>query len=273
VASVKIHRVKLPKKNELDFYFVTGDWHSEHYSRPTFEMMLQHAQKLPKKNRKLIINGDFLDCPEFMTKFLGAIKMETIRSNMEYIYMPAAEREYEWGCLIFEQLLEVFLPENIIFGLGNHDWRLENFMELYAPKIYKPYFNIDLGLKLSERGIRIYKYNDWLDIGKVSITHGMYHGMSAGLRHYNACGHSVIFNHVHQFTARSFVRREDTVIAWSNPCMSTLAPEYTKNAENNWSDGYGVLAVRSNGMFNYNVFLNVNNQIVLPDGTVLSGNK
>jgi len=271
VANVKIHRVKLPQKNKIDFYFVTGDWHSEHYSEPTFKIMLDHAMMLPRSRRKLIINGDFLDCPEFMTKFLGALKFETIRSNMESVYLPAAEREFEWGLWIFDQILEIFPPENIIFGEGNHDWRLSNFMALYAPKMYQPYFDIKKGLKLSERGIRHYKYNDWLDIGKVSITHGMYHGISAGLRHYNACGHSVIFNHVHQLSARSFVRREDTVIAWSNPCMSTLAPEYTKNADNNWSDGYGFLAVRSNGMFNYNVFLNINNQIVLPDGTVLKG--
>ena len=57
----KITKVKLPKRGQLHNYFIAGDWHSFSINPHCYSILIQHAKKFPKKDRKLIINGDFLD--------------------------------------------------------------------------------------------------------------------------------------------------------------------------------------------------------------------
>jgi hypothetical protein len=51
--------------------------------------------------------------------------------------------------------------------------------------------------------------------------------------------------------------------------MCNLNPDYIKNQETNWTNGYAVLNVKENGHFNYHSFTIWDNQLVLPSGKVL----
>ena len=150
---------------------------------------------------------------------------------------------------------------------ANHDWRADNFASKYCPAPYRHHFNLKARLNLEKRNIDHVDYNDWLDVGNVSITHGMYHGTSASKKHYIASGaKSVIYSHVHQYEVRPYVARGKTRHTWSLPAMCNLNPHYLKNSENNWSNGYGVLNVRPSGDFNFNVFTVWDDALVLPNG-------
>ncbi len=270
MAKSNILNLKTPKKDNTHHYFIAGDLHDFACDEPTLDIMLKHAKLLPRKDRHLILNGDINDFPEFMdhNKKLASNAKNT--DMIEEFYHPAFCLGIEWGKSLLSKCLSVFDAKNIVVVEGNHEARLRYFQGM-IPNRYRHDFDWFKALNLKELGIKHIQYNQWIDIGHVSITHGMYHGNTALKRHYEAAGRSVIFNHVHQVASQSFVRRGDTVRAWSNPCMCKMNPPYLRGSENNWTMGYGHLLMRSTGQFNYNVHTVYDDKLILSDGKELIG--
>jgi hypothetical protein len=175
----------------------------------------------------------------------------------------------KWANEILDRLQKVF--SKIIYIDGNHcETRVKNFREKYASVNTKHIFNSYLQMKLDQRRIEYINYNDWLDIGELSITHCMYHGSSCHKKHYLAAGgNSVVFSHVHHVETHSYVSRGKTKMSWSLPAMCSLNPEYLKNQEQNWSNGYGTIHFRPNGFFNLYIHNIWDNQLILPSGHVI----
>lgn len=263
--SKKTIKVAAPSKG-FDFYSVISDIHDIHAHWPTIDIMCKAAERFPKSKRNLILNGDILDLPEIMSKNLSKLSHKTISGNMESVYLPAIEMAWEWGNYFLDKMQKTY--NNIIWIDGNHDWRAYDFMVKYSPKAYKQSFDLRHNLKLDSRGIKHIRYNHWLDIGKCSFTHGMYHGTTALKKHLDASGQSVVFGHIHQVSSTSKITRGDTQIAWSLPCASTLNPDYIKDSENNWSNGFGELFVRPKGYFNFYICSVWNDELVHPNGRV-----
>ena len=74
---MKVVKIPTPKKGAIDSYFIAGDWHSHHIHDPSYKILKKASLRIPKKQRRLIINGDFLDCEHLMKKsenFKGRIK-------------------------------------------------------------------------------------------------------------------------------------------------------------------------------------------------------
>jgi hypothetical protein len=125
-----------------------------------------------------------------------------------------------------------------------------------CPAGYKEMFQYESALHLQKRGILFVDYNNWLDIGDhLSVTHGMFHGTSAHKRHFDASGgRSVIFSHIHHDNKMSFMSRGDTKQVHSLPAMCNLNPDYIRNTETNWTNGYGQIHMRSDSKFNFYTF-------------------
>jgi hypothetical protein len=260
--------------NRLAGAFIAGDWHlKDGIDWASVNILLKHAETVPPEFRNLIINGDYLDAP-FLMKNKDDFKKWFKRAEgiVDY-FIPNAEEEIESGNNLLDTLQKTFT--SIIFVMGNHDWRYLWFKDLIKKTHgeYSENFNITTKLKLHERGIDHVLYNDWLDWGsELSITHGMYHGSTCHKKHYEACrGRNVIFSHVHYYECKSFRVRGDTIYSMSLPAMCRLNPEYIKNSETNWSNGYGLIIMRPDGKFNFNVFNIWDNKLVLPDGKVIKG--
>jgi len=267
---VKITELALPSKGEISTYHIAGDWHSEAMSLPCLKIMLGLAQSLPKKKRRLIINGDFLDAPFLMPRNSEYKKHIKRADGIEDYFLPKAEEELAWGNRILDRLQKVY--SEIIYVEGNHDWRYRDFINV-APPAYAHNFDYRLQLSLDKRGINYVNYNDWLDIGEEwTITHGMYHGASCLKRHYEAArSRNVIFSHVHTDARMAFTGRGDTVHSYSLPAFCNLNPHYIKNRENNWDMGFSTLQVRADGKCHYNSFVIRDNKLVLPGGKIISG--
>jgi hypothetical protein len=62
-------------------------------------------------------------------------------------------------------------------------------------------------------------------------------------------------------------------MSWSLPAMCTLNPEYIKNSENNWSNGYGTLHMKPNGNFNFFTHQIWDNELILPNGLNIKNDK
>ena len=261
---MKITRIKTPVKGKTDFYFIAGDWHFEAMDKPSYSIMCQHAKTIPKNQRKLIINGDFLDA-EFLMKKNEMFKIWSKKDNgCDEFFCPKADLEFEWANKILDELGEIF--PKIYFVEGNHDWRYGMFKEM-CPREYAHNFDIVKRMYLEDREIPFVKYNDWLDVGKLSITHGIYCGTSALKKHYEASGgRNVVYSHVHHADSKSFICRGETKKVWSLPCFSDTNPEYIKNRDNNWEKGYGTFAMKSNGNFHLNIHVVYDDSIILSNG-------
>ena len=261
----------MPSSGEIHTYIVASDWHSEFINVPTYNILKKFARTIPRSQRRLIINGDFLDAPYLMKKKSEFKKFTTCFEGMETYFLPYAEREFEWGNKILDEMQNLF--DYIYFIGGNHCcFRYEMFMHEYCPSAYRHNFNLPLQLKFRERGIPHIKYNSWLDIGKLSITHGMFHGASALKRHWEASGgRNTVFGHVHHDDCKTFRARGDSVKSWSLPAMCDLNPDYIKNSDVNWTNGFMTINMKSNGNFNAHTHNVWDNELILPNGKLITG--
>lgn len=266
---MKITKMAAPSKG-ITSTFIAGDWHTGALNKPTFNIMLEHAKSLPPDMRNLIINGDFLDAAHLMKRDENFKKWIKRGEGIDDYFIPLSEQEFEWGNEVLDKLQDVFT--DIIFVYGNHDWRYDWFKSIISPA-YAHNFDIQKQLKLAERKIDTVAYNNWLDWGeRLTITHGMFHGTTCHKKHYEACGaKNVIFSHVHSHDVKSFQVRGDTRNSISLPAMCDLNPEYIKNSETNWSNGYGQILMRPNGKFNFYCHQIWDNKLVLPNGNTIEG--
>lgn len=250
----KITRLSLPKKNQTRSYLICGDLHAQYVHDPSLKILLAYGKTLPRKDRNLIINGDLADFPYFMmTKNAHAKKWIKRSDGVDEFFLPEYEEEIEFiNKKILDRLCKVF--ENIYFLHGNHDNpRIKAFLDL-CPHGYRHNFNMERDLHFKQRGIRVVAgYNDWLDLGKLAITHGMYHGASALKKHVDTARKSVIYSHVHVDECKSFVTRDAFLKAWSLPAMCKLNPKYMKNRDSQWTNGFGKITVFHDGLFNVDI--------------------
>ena len=263
-------KVDLPGSG-FDNYFAISDIHSEHYCPVSHRVFLQHVDMVPRVNRKLIINGDMLDCLHFMGKPGDFRKMAASIPIIENVLIPDSELEFQWGNDYLDMLQNYF--DEIYYIQGNHDWRYKNFALNYSPTAYKHHFDISLQLNLKKRGIQMIEYPDYLDVGNLTVTHGVRHGNNHNKAMYELVGRSILYGHVHHYNCTSFVKRGVECKAFSMPCMSLLSPEYQiKRGENNWSNGYANFQVKPNGKFNMFMAEIYDGELILPCGTMLKGN-
>lgn len=266
----KVTRVRIPSKGKTHTYLIAGDWHTKALCPDTYSIFKQHLKLIKQRTGekpRIIINGDFLDCPHLMGKKSDLKQMAKHTCTLELL-AEESEYEYTWGNEILDELAT--LSDHIYFTEGNHDWRYRNFYENYSPFAYRHNFDYEKRLNLKDRGIPVVYYNDWLDIGALSITHGMFHSTTALKRHWEASGcRNVIYSHVHKSESKAFIKRNDTVKAWSLSAMCLLNPDYIKNTDNNWTNGYGQFTVFDDGHFSFHNHDIYFKRLALCDGKIL----
>lgn len=265
----RITRVKLPKKGELFSYFICSDWHTDSLHTPTYEILKKHAKTIPKNQRGLVINGDFMDCLHLMADNTTYKKWAKSVYDIEMHLIPESEYEFTWANNILDDLQKVF--DRIYFIAGNHDWRYDKWLE-FCPHPYKHHFDYRKRLYLKERGIPHVDYPDYLDLSpNLTVTHGTKHGRNHNKQHYEMVYMSVIYGHVHHHNCTSFSVRGIPHKAWSLPCMSGLAPEYQrKRGENNWSNGYATVQMKPNGNFNTYIHEIYDDELCFPNGKIIT---
>lgn len=264
----KITRIKTPKRGELHTYFVVSDWHARFLHYPSYNILKKHAKMVPKEQRRLIILGDFFECTHLMKKPHEMKKMAKCVSTIEDYLIPESENEFEWGNGILDEQQKIFT--HIYYVGGNHGIRYLNFMK-YCSAAYAHNFDYRKQLHLKERGIPHVAYNDYLDIGNMALTHGMWHGASHNKKHMEGVQKSVMYGHVHHANSTSFFTRGMLKKVWSLPCMCDLNPDYIKNKDNNWSNGYATLNMKHNGNFNVHIHEIFDEELILPTGKRIKG--
>lgn len=264
----RVTEVALPKKGDVITYFIASDWHTDAMHRPSFEILKKHAKLVPRHQRRLIINGDFMDCVHLMMDNTTMNRAAKCVYTIEQILIPETEYEIQWANDILDECQKVF--DYIYFIEGNHSYRYRKWID-HCPHAYAHHFDYVKLLDLKGRGIPHVNYNDYLDISpNLTITHGSKHGRNHNKQHYEMVYQSIIYGHVHHHNCTSFSVRGIPHKSWSLPCMSDLAPAYQmKRGENNWTNGYATANVKSNGNFNVHIHEIYDDELVLPHGKIL----
>lgn len=268
--STVTHELKLPKVPQSWLWI--SDLHEKHLHQQTFNCLIDFALTLPVSDRNLIIGGDFLDLAHLMPKNPLYQKWAKCSDGADMFFLPLFEEETKWGNEKLDELQSVF--RNIIFMNGNHDnSRADLYRETICPAAYKEHFYIGKALNLRERNIGEIMYGDWLNFGPdLTFVHGVAHGASAATRHYMlGKGRSVIHGHLHKFQKTPFAVRGTTQYVYSMGCASTKSPNYMKNIDNDWENGFGQVVMMPDGTHYVYQHEIKNNELVLPDMRIIKG--
>jgi len=146
---------------------------------------------------------------------------------------------------------------------GNHEIWVDNYIS-GNPRARKDLFDISSRLKLKERGYKEYAYNEVFKLGKLSLLHGMYHGQNHAKQHVLAFSKSVLYGHVHDIQVYSKITVDnESHMAWSNPCLCNLNPEYLRTKPQNWNHGFTIVYKWPNGNFQVNIIRIQNGRCVV----------
>lgn len=262
---MKVNVIEHDKKKNTHFILI-ADLHEKHLDRKCLDITLQYARIHLIKN--CIILGDFLDLEYLMPKNHEFKKWIGRNDAIEEFFLPKWEESCLWANTILDELQQVF--KKIYYLKGNHSQRVDYFRDEFCLAEYRHHFDLKEKIGAAKRGIEVYEYNDYLDVGSVCLHHGMYHSPSHFKNHFlSAEGMSVIVGHLHRYERMAFVSRGKSKSVTSLPCMCHKNPQYMKNKDNSWDNGFGHLIVKPNSHFNLNVFCIWDDELCLPDGRIL----
>jgi predicted phosphodiesterase len=205
---------------------------------------------------EVVMLGDHLECGGFLAQHhtLGYIAQTAYTFADDVI---AANQ--------FLDSIAANVSGPITYIEGNHERRIENWITTQTVKNKKDavylaeMFGVSQVLHLEKRGIRLIKQGRFYDgvklpstirLGNCYFTHGSSTAQHAASVHVKKFGGNVVYGHTHR--ADSYIIRQvkaGTIGAWSPGCLCKLQPLWQHTNPTDWSHGYGLQMVRSNGEF------------------------
>lgn len=185
------------------------------------------------KPDRIDLLGDIIDNRTLSTKFKSLPKQqrfETLEGELE----PTRE--------FLRRLRSRFPKAEIVYHEGNHEHRLQRWVDEYAPAIRGLIsFGGLLGLDTLNIGHRPYGHLE--RVGSLRVTHGSIVRSKSGtsaLGMLDKYGCNVLCGHTHRLSAVYETNGRATIGAWENGCLCRLAQHYTIGP-NNWQQGFSIV--------------------------------
>lgn len=237
--------------SELGWWGVISDIHIPYHDLRTIEFWVKECKQ--KKVVGLILNGDVLDFYQ-----LSSFDRDGT--------MPRTREEIHDTRQFLTYLREQFPKIPIVFKKGNHDERLERYLNDKCPDLADmPEFQLSSLLKLKDMGIDYVSDKRVVMLGKLPMVHGHEFRGGGGVMParwlYLKTGASALCGHFHQpsnYTFRTIDNKE--VGSWSTGCACYLWPAYAPL--NQWSHGYAMVEISRGGTYS------VLNRRILADGRI-----
>ena len=249
------------KSRKTDYVrFVIPDVHGCKMHKPAVAAMLGDLESLSPK--EIVIMGDFLDCGGFLAQHhtLGYVE----QSEYEY------ESDVTAGNSLLDKIQEAAPDAEIHFLEGNHEARIEKYcvttaLRNGAPNVaveaehLRMLYGTEHVLHLEERGIQLYRQGKYyhglglpstIKLGKCHFVHGISTAVNAAKVHAERFGGNVVYAHSHRADSYHIRTISAGVIgAWNPGCLCELQELYMHQNISNWSHGYGLQLVKSDGDF------------------------
>ena len=236
-----IKETKLAANKDKGFktYLVVTDIHVPHQNVPAVKSILKLMDDI--KFDGLVNMGDFLDC--------GCISHwnKTRHKTVEGQRLKA-------DFINANSLLDEFdkrLPKGAekYYLCGNHELWLNDIVEEYPA--LDGLLDLQSALFLEKRGYKFTKYNDFIELGRLHLTHGMYATTNSVKKHIDELKVNVMFGHTHTIAEQlsPSAARSIALAGYNVGCLCDLAPEYAKNRANSWSHGLAIVYLWPNNYF------------------------
>lgn len=208
------------------------------------------------KPAEIVMLGDHLECGGFLAQHhtLG--------------YVAQTEYTFEDDVSATNQLLDTIqgtTNAKLWYIEGNHERRIESWCVTQSVKnrqdgeYLRRLFSTESVLSLKKRGIEWVQQGKYygglplpatIKLGHCYFTHGSSTARHAAAVHVSKFGGNVVFGHTHR--ADSFVIRtvkDGSIGAWNPGCLCLLQPLWQHTNPTDWSHGYGLQLVNSDGSF------------------------
>jgi hypothetical protein len=237
-----VPRLNIPESDDVEYrevplptaakrWLVIGDLHVPFQDRSAVEAAIDHGRK--KKCDGLLILGDFCDFYR-MSWFRKDPRKRDFGSEVE-------------RCgLVLREVRNALKPKAIVWKLGNHEERFENYLIDRAPELLSvPTFSFQQMLDTDAENITFVPAKAGIRHGKLLIVHG--HETRAGLSvvspargQFLKTGVCTLSAHSHQTSQQPFKDAFGTYrTCWSIGCLCNMHPDYAPF--NNWTHGCAVL--------------------------------
>jgi predicted phosphodiesterase len=260
----KILKTTIPvnTNNKFKTYIIVGDVHVPEQDNVAIKSVLNLMNDI--KFDGIINIGDYLNlaCISHWNKEKHKT-LEGKRLKTDYIEGNALLDE-------FDKRLPKGAEKH--FLKGNHEEWLDQLVE--AQPALEGLFDLESGLKLQERGYKVYPYNDIIRFGRLCITHGIYCGTTPARTHASKLLSNVLVGHTHspEMCLIHSPAKEISVVGYVNGCLCHMSPDYLKNKPSNWATGISILYLFPNGYFDVTPIRIVKGRFV-HSGKVYDGNK
>jgi predicted phosphodiesterase len=189
---------------------------------------------------EVIILGDFLDC--------GAVSHWN-RTKIKDREGLRLAKDFTVGNEVLDSI-QKFCPK-ITYLEGNHEFWVRDLIT-EQPEL-EGLIDVEVGLRLKERGIKFLPYNTRYQLGKLSFTHGLYTCQAHAKKHVQEFGCSIVYGHLHDVQLHircSPIDVDDKHLGLSLGCLAKKNPQFMRNRPSNWVHAVGVGTVRQDGCFN-----------------------
>lgn len=171
--------------------------------------------------------------------------------------------DYDNANRILDRHDKIFKSKQVKWLVGNHeDWLQGLYDKLPA---LEGLLDIEVHLRLKERGYSVIPLNSYAKIGKLYYLHGLSTATHHAKATVQSVGRSVVYGHIHNVQVHTAVSPIDSTEihrATSLPCMCDMNPPYMKNRPSNWSQGFGIAFIRNCGAFQHHIIDIINGKFV-----------
>lgn len=213
----------------LKSMLIIPDTHRPYHDKRAWGLMLKVARQL--KPETVVVLGDFADCFGVSSHSKDPRRAMRLDSEIEDVNLGLDE-------------LDSLKAKEKIFIAGNHEDRLQRFLQDSAPELFN-LIDIPRLLKLKARGWEYVPYKSDTKVGKVHFTHDVGHaGRSSVFQCLDTFQHSNVTGHTHRlaYVVEGNALGEHKISAQFGWLGDVKQADYMHRAKanKNWALGFGI---------------------------------
>lgn len=194
------------------------------------------------------------------------------KENLREIAGKTLFKDYEVGNRILDQWQKLAPKAKITLIEGNHEYRIERYLD--ANPQMEGMVEVPIGLKLKQRGINwvpFWSKGTTYDIGKATFVHGsavaQHHAKNMAYRY----GRNVFYGHTHDIQCHSVEQagNQNVYVGQSLGCLC-LPQKYMRGQPSKWQQAVSTFHFFEDGNFTYNVIRIFNSRFYF-DGKKYNG--
>lgn len=230
---------KTDRTRETERWLFIPDTHAPYHDKKALALITE--QILPEVEFDgIVIKGDFYDC----------------YAISDYRKDPRRERSLRRELMLARDARKPFddYPfKRRVFVKGNHEWRLERYLETYAPALYEEVMERDL---LGLADWEVVEYMQDMQLGKLNVTHDIgYAGLTSTRKTLIDYQDNVVIGHNHMM--QYFVEGNAKGITHVGASFGWLGDlkkvdyKHQMKARKEWVLGFGIGTLKKSNGYMY----------------------